>query len=63
MLRPSSTSPGPSSKSLRDLGRDDAKAWLEANFDAIGVEGTLDIDRTLRREPAKPPVKGAPAAG
>ena len=48
---------------LRDLGRADAKAWLEANFDAIGVEGTLDIDRTLMREPAKPPVKGAPAAG
>jgi len=48
---------------LRDLGRADAKAWLEANFGAIGVEGTLDIDRALRREPAKEPVKGAPAAG
>lgn len=48
---------------LRDLGRAEAKAWLEANFAAIGVESTLDIDRTLRREPAKPPVKGAPAAG
>ena len=47
---------------LRDLGRADAKAWLEANFDAIGVEGTLDLDRTLMREPAKPPVKGAPGA-
>jgi NTE family protein len=48
---------------LRDLGREDAKAWLKANFDAIGVESTLDIDRALMREPAKPPVKGAPAAG
>ncbi len=48
---------------LRDLGRADAKAWLAVNFDAIGVEGTLDIDRTLMREPAKGPVKGAPAAG
>ena len=56
-------SPGPSCRSLRDLGRADAKAWLEANFDAIGVEGTLDVDRTLMREPAKAPVKGAPAAG
>src|SRR5208337_5219725 len=50
-------------RELRDLGRADAKAWLEQNFDAIGVEGTLDIDRALRREPAKEPVKGAPAAG
>ena len=48
---------------LRDLGRADAKAWLEANFDAIGVESTLDIDQALRREPAKEPIKGAPAAG
>ena len=47
---------------LRDLGRADAKAWLEANFDAIGVEGTLDVGRALRRETAKAPVKGAPAA-
>ena len=47
---------------LRDLGRADAKAWLEANFDAIGVTGTLDVDRTLKREPPKPLVKGAPAA-
>ena len=46
-------------KQLRDLGRDDAKAWLEQNFDAIGVESTLDIDRTLKRDPAKPPTKGA----
>ena len=47
---------------LRDLGRADAKAWLEAHFDAIGVEGTLDVDRTLMREPAKAPVRDAPAA-
>jgi NTE family protein len=50
-------------RELRDLGRADAKAWLQANFDAIGVEGTLDIDQALMREPAKPPVEGAPAAG
>jgi NTE family protein len=49
-------------KQLRDLGRHDAKEWLEANFDAIGVESTLDIDRTLKRDPAKPPTRGAPAA-
>jgi NTE family protein len=49
-------------KQLRDLGRADAKAWLEQNFDSIGVESTLDIDRALKREPAKPPTKGAPAA-
>jgi NTE family protein len=48
-------------KQLRDLGRDDAKAWLEQNFDAIGVESTIDMDRTLRRDSAKPPTKGAPA--
>ena len=50
-------------RELRDLGRADTKAWLKANFDAIGVEGTLDIDRALEREPAKDPVRGAPAAG
>ena len=49
-------------KQLRDLGRIDAKEWLEANFDAIGVESTLDIDRALQRDPAKPPTKGAPAS-
>ena len=49
-------------KQLRDLGRHDAKEWLEANFDAIGAESTLDIDRALQRDPAKPPTKGAPAA-
>jgi NTE family protein len=50
-------------RELRDLGRADAKAWLEENFDAIGVHGTLDIDETLKREPAKDLVRGAPAAG
>ncbi len=49
-------------KQLRDLGRHDAKAWLEENFDSIGVESTLDIDQTLRRDPPSPPTKGAPAA-
>jgi len=48
---------------LRDLGRDDAKVWLEENFDSIGVQSTLDIDRTLRRAPPKLPTTGAPAAG
>jgi NTE family protein len=43
-------------KELRDLGREDAKVWLDRNFDAIGVESTLDIDRALRRAPAKDPV-------
>ncbi len=50
-------------KELRDLGREDAKAWLERNFDAIGVESTLDIDQALMPEPAKGPVRGADAAG
>jgi NTE family protein len=48
-------------KELRDLGREDTKAWLGQNFDAIGVEGTLDIDEALQREPAKEPLKGAAA--
>ena len=48
-------------KELRDLGRIDAKEWLEANFDKIGVESTLDMDKTLRRDPVKPPTRGAPA--
>ena len=48
-------------KQLRDLGRADTKEWLEANFDKIGVESTLDMDQALQREPAKPPTKGAPA--
>jgi hypothetical protein len=38
---------------LRDLGREDARDWLEQNFDAIGVESTLDIDHALQRHPAK----------
>jgi NTE family protein len=46
---------------LRDLGRADTKAWLEENFDRIGVESTLDMDQALKREPAKPPTKGAAA--
>jgi NTE family protein len=49
-------------KQLRDLGRADAKAWLEENFDSIGLKSTLDIDQALKREPAKPPTNGAPAA-
>ena len=48
-------------KQLRDLGRDDTKAWLEENFDSIGVESTLDMDKTLQRERVKPPTKGAAA--
>ena len=47
---------------LRDLGRADAKAWLERHFDSIGVESTLDIDQTLKREPTKTPIEGAAAA-
>ena len=35
-------------KQLRDLGRAETKAWLAANFDKIGVESTLDMDRALR---------------
>ena len=48
-------------KQLRDLGCNDAKEWLEENFDSIGVESTLDVDKALQREPAKPPTKGAAA--
>ena len=48
-------------KRLRELGRNDAKEWLEENFDKIGVESTLDMDQTLRRDPAKAPTLGAPA--
>jgi NTE family protein len=32
---------------LRDLGRDSAKAWLAANFDAIGERSTLDAPAIL----------------
>jgi NTE family protein len=28
---------------LRDLGRESTEAWLDANFDRIGVESTLDL--------------------
>jgi NTE family protein len=48
-------------KELRDLGRIDAKEWLDKNFDKIGVESTLDMDKALRRDPVKPPTRGAPA--
>ena len=30
-------------ESLRDRGRQAAASWLEANFDKIGVSGTLDL--------------------
>jgi NTE family protein len=30
-------------KELKDLGRAAAKAWLKANYEAIGVAGTLDL--------------------
>jgi NTE family protein len=49
-------------KRLRDLGRADAQAWLEENFDSIGVESTLNMNRELKREPAATPTKGAAAA-
>jgi NTE family protein len=47
---------------LRDLGGADAKAWLARHYDSIGVEGTLDLDETLQRDPVKPPVEGAAVA-
>ena len=31
---------------LRDAGRRTAQSWLEANYGAIGVHGTLDLQRT-----------------
>jgi len=34
---------------LRDLGREAAKAWLAENYDSIGVRSTLDLDRALNR--------------
>jgi NTE family protein len=36
-------------KSLRDLGRAAAKAWLEENFDSIGVRSTLDVAEALHK--------------
>ena len=59
--RPRATSPGLSSTNCATSARAEAKEWLEANFDKIGVEGTLDIDQTLKRDPAKAPTTGAPA--
>jgi NTE family protein len=38
---------------LRDLGRESAKAWLAENFDAIGERSTLDVARTLRKPGAR----------
>ncbi len=34
---------------LRDLGRDSAKTWLAAHFDAIGERSTLDVPATLAK--------------
>ena len=48
---------------LRDLGRADTQAWLERNYEAIGVHGTLDIDEALKREPPKDMAKGEVGAG
>ena len=41
----------------------DAKEWLEENFDAIGVESTLDIDRALKRDPGKTADEGRACGG
>jgi NTE family protein len=44
-------------KSLRDLGRAATKAWLEENFDSIGVRSTLDVAKALRKpEGSKQPI-------
>jgi NTE family protein len=32
---------------LRDIGRACAEAWLKVNWDAIGVESTIDIKKTF----------------
>ncbi len=40
-------------RQLHELGRSDARAWLDQNFDAIGVKGTLDMDEALQRSPPK----------
>jgi NTE family protein len=37
---------------LRDLGRTGAKAWIAANFDAIGERSTLDVPATLSKTDA-----------
>jgi NTE family protein len=34
-------------ETLRELGRESAKQWLQRNFDAIGVRGTLDLAAEL----------------
>jgi NTE family protein len=34
---------------LRDLGREAAKSWLQENFAAIGERSTLDVAETLRK--------------
>jgi NTE family protein len=33
--------------SLRDMGRTAAKRWLKRNYDAIGVQGTLDLKEAI----------------
>jgi NTE family protein len=44
-------------RSLRDLGRAAAKAWLDENFDSIGVRSTLDVAKALRKpEGSKQPI-------
>lgn len=37
---------------LRDIGRDAATAWLDANADRIGRESTLDIRAVLDGRPS-----------
>ncbi len=38
---------------LRDLGRESARAWLAENFDALGERSTLDVAKTLRKPGVK----------
>ncbi|MBN9673443.1 patatin-like phospholipase family protein [Roseibium aggregatum] len=33
---------------LRDLGRETAKEWLDANYDAIGEQSTIDLHREIQ---------------
>ena len=59
---------------LRDIGRESARRWLDANFDRLGVESSLDIDsefpgessplsqRTQQRERREVLHQGAPQA-